>query len=196
MKLHALTMLIVCLIFANNINANEYEFTPYVGYTYSDNLNGDISGEQLSISNDTNFGFSFAWQNGPNGQGMVLLNKVSHDYKSDLDNQTHSFDVIYAHFNGVAMFRQDKYITTVSLGAGGAYFDTDSSSKMFPSVTAAFGTRYEISDQFAFVTEIRGYASLTNKANDLFCQSSLCSAKLSNSAWLETSISAGITYKW
>jgi len=196
MKFYSLILLVTGLVLASNSKATEYEFTPYIGYTYSDNLNGDISGEQLSITNDANFGFSFAWQNGPNGQGMVLLNKVSHDYKSDLDNQTHSFDVVYAHFNGVAMFRQDKYITTVSLGAGGAYFNTDSSSKMVPSLTAALGTRYEMSDKLAFVTEIRSYASLTNKANDLFCQSSTCSAKLSDSVWLETSLSVGLTYKW
>lgn len=196
MKRYSLTLLIASLAFSANINATKYEFTPYIGYTYSDNLDGDISGKQLSTSNDTNMGFSFAWQDGPNGQGMVLLNKVSHHYNSDLDNQTHSFDVVYAHFNGVAMFRQNEYITTFSIGAGGAYFNTNTGSKMFPSLTAAIGTRYEISDKLAFVTELRSYASLTNKANDLFCQSSVCSAKFSSTAWLETSFSAGITYKW
>ena len=196
MKLYALTSLLTSLVFAGNISATEYEFTPYIGYTYSDNLTGDYSGETLSTSNDRNFGFSFAWQDGPNGQGMVLLNKVSHSYQSDLGGPIHNIDITYAHFNGVAMFRQEKYITTVSLGAGGAYFETYNSSKTYPSLTAAVGTRYEISDKLAFVTELRSYASLINKGNDLFCQSSVCLAKFSSSIWLETSFSAGITYKW
>jgi len=196
MKLYSLPMLFASLVFASNISATEYEFTPYIGYTYSDNLDGDISGDNLSTSNDNSFGFSFAWQDDPNGQGMVFLNRVSHNYQSDLDNQTHSYDITYVHFNGVAMLRQGNYVTTVSLGAGGAYFDTDNSSKMFPSLTAAVGTRYEISDKLTFVTELRSYASLTNKANDLFCQNSVCSAKFSSAIWLETSISMGIAYKW
>jgi len=145
------------VINSTDVYGGEYEITPFIGYTLSDDLRA------TSPSDDQNYGVAFSWQEGPNGQGSILVNYVSHDYQSTTDNLTHSFDIIYAHFSGVAQFRQQDYVTTVSLGIGGAYFDAESNSDIYPSLTAAIGTRYEFSDALAFVTELRSYASLTSK---------------------------------
>lgn len=196
MKLFSRAILLTSALLSNQAFATDFEFTPFIGYTYSDDVASDLGGDKLSMSNDTNYGFAFAWQDGPNGQGMILINRVSHNFTSDLDNSNHSLDITYAHFNGVAMFRQANYITTVSLGLGGAYFDVNSNSKLYPSFTAAIGSRYEISKNLAFVTEIRTYASLTDKADKLFCQNSQCTAQFSSAVWLETNVSVGFAYKW
>ncbi len=187
-SLAVITSLLTLLSY--NTYSNEYEITPFVGYTYSDSL------AATSPSDDRNYGIAFSWQDSPNGQGSVLINYVSHDYQSATDNLTHSFDIIYAHFSGVAQFRQQDYVTTVSLGIGGAYFDTENNTDIYPSLTAAIGTRYEFSDALALVTELRGYASLTDKDNNLFCNANVCSAQFEDATWVETNLSVGIAYRF
>ncbi len=190
LKLLSILLTISVLINSTNAYSNNYEITPYIGYTFSDNL------ATTSPSDDRNYGLAFSWQDSPNGQGSILVNYVSHDYQSTTDNLTHSFDIIYAHFSGVAQFRQQDYVTTVSLGIGGAYFDSEYNNDIYPSLTAAIGTRYEFSDALAFVTELRGYASLTDKDNNLFCNANACSAQFEDATWVETNLSIGIAYRF
>lgn len=176
--------------------ATQFEITPYVGKMFASNIDNSIDGSKLSLDKGTNYGISFAWQDTPNGQGQVLLNFVSHDFNSALDNQEHSLDIIYAHFSGVAQFRQQNYVTTFSLGLGGAYFDVDSENDLYPSLTAAIGTRYEFSDDFALVTELRGYMSLIKENEQLFCQDGLCAAQFNETLWTETTLSVGLAYSF
>ncbi len=190
LKLLSILLTISVLVNSTNAYSNTYEITPFIGYTFSDNF------ATTSPSDDRNYGLAFSWQDSPNGQGSILVNYVSHDYQSTTDNLTHSFDIIYAHFSGVAQFRQQDYVTTVSLGIGGAYFDSEYNNDIYPSLTAAIGTRYEFSDALAFVTELRGYASLTDKDNNLFCNANSCSAQFEDATWVETNLSIGIAYRF
>lgn len=96
----------------------------------------------------------------------------------------------------VAQFRQRNYVTTVSLGLGGAYFQTDNKDEAYPSLTIAFGTRYELSKNFAIVTELRGYASYIEDDNQLFCQETSCHALLEESMWLEGTVSVGFAFSF
>jgi len=150
----------------------------------------------MSSNSGGNFAFAIAWQESPNGQGQIMLNTVSHDFESNIDENEYSLDILYAHFNGIAQFRQQSYITTVSLGLGGAYFDSDFADELYPSVSIALGTRYEISQNLSLITELRGYASLVDKKDNLFCQNDICHAQFSESLWIDTNIAIGIAFKF
>ncbi len=176
--------------------AKGYELIPFLGYSASNALSSDTSKTRVPVSNDASYGLAFAWQAGPNGQGMILVNVIDHTYQNDLDNNNHALDIIYSHFNGVAQFRQQNYVTTVSLGVGASYFKTDNNNGFYPSLTAAIGTRYEISPRFAIVTELRSYATLIGKNNNLFCQTGSCTAKFGGTTWLESNLSVGLAYKF
>lgn len=153
------------------------------------------NGDDLNVDSGNNFGVAIAWQDSPNGQGQITLSQVSHQYESS-ENTDEDLDIMYAHFNGVAQFRQKSYVSTVSLGLGGAYFKHDKNSEVYPSATLAFGTRYEFSKNLAFVTEIRGYASLVDDEDELFCVEDICSANFDDSLWIESNISVGFAYKF
>lgn len=188
-----------CVLFVaavGNVQAAKFEITPYVGQMFSSDLREPLSVETISVDSGTNFGIGLAWFDSPKGQGQVLLNHVSHNFSSKATGNKHKVAVTYAHFNGVALFRQNKYVTTLSLGLGGAYFKTDESSNLTPSATIAVGTRYEFSNNFAFVTELRGYASLVKEDDDSFCSNDICSAQFKGAAWLDTSVSVGLAYSF
>jgi len=188
---------LLCFCSASSIQAAGLEFTPWFGSSFSTNLKSSTNtSNSISLNNARNYGFSIAWQDTPNGQGMLQINRVTHDFTSAIDNKTHSLDIIYAHFNGVAQFKQQQYITTVSIGFGATIAKSGATRKTFPSFTSALGTRYEYNKHLALVTEARVYASLIDKNDQLFCQNSVCSAKFGNALWFESIVSVGIAYKF
>ncbi|MBA6396954.1 hypothetical protein [Colwellia sp. BRX10-4] len=195
---------IICIILINSVllllpftsHARDIEITPFIGQMFSADLINSQNGTDLVVTDDKNYGLAIAWQDSPNGQGQILLNTVSHDFVSSSDLQEHSFDITYLHFSGVTQLKQQNYVTTISLGIGATYFETDSKDEIYPSLTMAFGTRYELSKNVALVTELRGYASYIEEDNQLFCQESICHALLEDGLWLDGSISVGLAIKF
>jgi hypothetical protein len=195
---------IICIILINSVllllpftsHARDIEITPFIGKMFSADLINSQNGTDLVVTDDKNYGLAIAWQDSPNGQGQILLNTVSHDFVSSSDLQEHSFDITYLHFSGVTQLKQQNYVTTISLGIGATYFETDSKDEIYPSLTMAFGTRYELSKNVALVTELRGYASYIEEDNQLFCQESICHALLEDGLWLDGSISVGLAIKF
>ncbi|REL30355.1 hypothetical protein [Thalassotalea euphylliae] len=176
---------------AGDVNGNE--ITPYVGYMFGSDI-GAADGSDIAMSDDAHLGIAFSWQDSPNGQGQVLINYVKHDFDSQIDGTTEDLTLLYAHFSGVAQFRQQNYVTTFSLGLGGTFMDSDYESGLYPSATIAIGTRYEFSPTLAFVTEIRTYATLTDDDDDFFCEQSICAAEFDDTLYIDTSISVGLAF--
>lgn len=195
---------LICIILINSVllllpftsHARDIEITPFIGQMFSADLINSQNGTDLVVTDDKNYGLAIAWQDSPNGQGQILLNTVSHDFVSSSDLQEHSFDITYLHFSGVTQLKQQNYVTTISLGIGATYFETDSKDEIYPSLTMAFGTRYELSKNVALVTELRGYASYIEEDNQLFCQESICHALIEDGLWLDGSISVGLAIKF
>ncbi|MBA6351310.1 hypothetical protein [Colwellia sp. BRX9-1] len=195
---------LICILLINSVllllpftsHARDIEITPFIGQMFSSDLINSQNGTDLVVTDDKNYGLAIAWQDSPNGQGQILLNTVSHDFISSSDQQEHSFDITYLHFSGVTQLKQQNYVTTISLGIGATYFETDSKNEIYPSLTMAFGTRYELSKNVALVTELRGYASYIEEDNQLFCQESICHALLEDGLWLDGGISVGLAIKF
>ncbi len=86
---------------------------------------------KLASTDEPNFALAFAWQDSPAGQGQILINYISRDFTDTIDQSTHSFDTVYTHFSGVSLFKERKYITTVGLGIGTTYFNSDFDSALY-----------------------------------------------------------------
>ena len=190
------TLTILCTLLSSSVTfANQYEISAMVGQMFGSDL---VASDNSDISTDAggNFAIGFAWQESVNGQGQILLNHVSHDFSGE-NGTNESVDITYAHFNGVALFRQQNYVTTLSLGVGGAYFDAkQGNEEVYPSASLAFGTRYEFEDDMAIVTELRAYATLIDDDDALFCQQEVCSANFTDSLWIDSTISIGVAIKF
>lgn len=189
------TAVIYGLMLTGTVSANQFEISVLGGQMFSSDLVASDSTD-ISVDSGTNIAIGIAWQENINGQGQILLNRVSHDFTGE-NAEKDSLDIIYAHFNGVAMFRQQNYVTTLSLGLGGAYFDAErGSEELYPSASLAFGTRYEFSDNMALVTELRAYATLVDEDDAMFCSQDICSANFDDSLWIDSSISVGVAIKF
>jgi hypothetical protein len=182
--------------FSSELQAVEFEVSTLVGQNFSPDLANNNKSDTLSTSNEPNLALAFSWQDSPTGQGQILVNYISRDFTDEVNQLDHSFDTIYAHFNGVALFKERDYITTVGIGIGATYFDSAYDNVIYPSLTAAIGTRYEFSENLAFVTELRAYATLTDDNDSLFCQKDVCSAHFDGAIWFDGQISLGLAYSF
>lgn len=183
-------------LYSVNLQAVEFEITPMVGQTFSPDLTNGNETNSLSTTDEPNLALTFAWQDSPTGQGQIVVNYISRDFTDTIDQSTHSFDTLYTHFNGVAFFKEKNYITTVGLGIGATYFNSDFDDVIYPSLTVAVGTRYEVSDSLALITELRGYATLTDEEDTLFCQNDNCLAHFDGAVWFDGQISIGLAYSF
>ena len=193
-RLTPLTMLCTFLL-SHAAIAKPLELSVMFGQIYGPDL---VTNDNSDINTDSgnNIAVGIAWQENVNGQGQILLNRVSHNFISN-NQANHELDITYVHFNGIALYRQQNYVTTLSLGLGGAYFDAkQGSEEVYPSASVAFGTRYEFSQKMALITELRAYATLVDEDDAMFCQQGICSANFSDSLWIDSSISLGIAIKF
>lgn len=189
-----LCTLFMTLFLSTNLHAVELEVTTLIGKTFSPDLLSDDYSTKISSTDEPNVALAFAWQESPTGQGQILVNYISRDFTDTIDQSTHSFDTVYTHFSGVSLFKEDKYVTSVGLGIGTTYFNSDFDSAFYPSLTFAVGTRYKYSDHLVFITEWRGYATLTDDDDTLFCKEGNCVAQFDDTVWFDSQISIGLAY--
>lgn len=176
--------------------AQAEQVTIFGGKAYGSDLTGN-SEQKITVDSSNIVGFSYAWNNGPRGQGQIIVSRISHDFISNNNTQA-SFDITHVHFNGVAHFKQRNYITTVSLGVGGSQFKVESfGDEVRPSITAAIGTRYQLSNELSIVTELRSYMTLVDQDSELFCESSdNCLANFDDTFWSNTVLTLGLAYEF
>jgi len=183
-------------LFSVNIQASEFEITPIIGQTFSPDLANGNKTNTLPTTDEQNIALAFSWKDSPSGQGQILINHISRDFTDDINQSTHSFDTVYAHFNGVAFFKDKDQTVTVGLGIGATYISSDFDEVFYPSLTVAIGTRYEFSNHFALITELRAYATLTDENDTVFCQNDNCLAHFDDAIWFDSQVSVGIAYRF
>lgn len=184
------------IVFSQFSSATEFEIMPIAGYTFSPKLTSGDNTTTLATTDEPNFGLAFSWQDSPTGQGQILVNYITRDFTDNVTQSSHSFDTLYAHFNGVALFKERSYTTTFGVGIGATYFDNEFDNAVYPSVTASLGTRYEFSDNLALITELRVYATLTKDDETLFCDNDSCIAHFDSAVWFDSQVSIGLAYSF
>lgn len=192
----ALIALCCTLLLSIHAQAGDLEITSMLGYTFSPKLTSADNTISIPTTDEPNVAFAFSWQDSTTGQGQILINYISRDFTDNIDQSRHSFDTLYAHFNGIAFFKERNYITTVGMGVGATYFNSDFDSATYPSVTVALGTRYEFSDNLTFITELRAYATFTKDDDTVFCQNETCLAHFDGTIWIDSQVSIGLAYSF
>jgi len=188
-------LLILTFFIPNKGKANKLELTPYIGSMFSSDLQSVDTENRLGVSDDLHFGLALAWQESKTGQGQILINYVGHQISKD-QGEHDKFDLVYAHFSGVGHYGKSGYITTLGLGIGASYMKSSFDDGFYPSSTISIGTRYLISKELTFVTELRAYATLVKEEDNIFCHNNECLAVFEGAIWLDTSISIGFAYRF
>ena len=196
-SIRVLLSIFLSLVISTTTLAANLEITSLIGYTFSPKLNSIDNTTSIPTTDEPNIALGLSWKDSNAGQGQILINYIGRDFTDNIDQSIHSFDTVYAHFNGIGFFKERNYITTVGMGIGMAYFKSDYDSVFYPSISISLGTRYEFSKSLALITELRAYATLTKDDDTLFCQNeSTCAAHFDSSIWIDSQISIGLAYSF
>lgn len=181
---------------------NYSEITAYLGYQSGQELT-DANNQSMDLTASPAFGLSYAWPAGEDegpGQGQIMFASSIREFDTDA-NVKNGLMVNYIHFAGVAHLNDSdsNFTTTFGLGFGAAYFVPEESAfanEVYGSLVVSAGTRYELSDNMAFVVEGRMYATLTDKEDGLFCNKDDCVAEQAEEVWVDTQLWAGLAFRF
>eukprot|EP00487_Bulimina_marginata_P002865 TRINITY_DN1660_c0_g1_i2.p1 TRINITY_DN1660_c0_g1~~TRINITY_DN1660_c0_g1_i2.p1 ORF type:complete len:118 (-),score=10.96 TRINITY_DN1660_c0_g1_i2:179-532(-) len=99
--------LMLLIINSVHAQANDFEITSLLGYNFSPKLTSVDKAISIPTTDDPNFAFAFSWKDSATGQGQILVNYISRDFTDNIDQSKHSFDTLYAHFNGLAFIKKE-----------------------------------------------------------------------------------------
>lgn len=183
------------------------EVTPFAGYRLGGDF--DISGNfyeendlqslQVDIDDSSSFGVIVAWPYDNKRQGELL---ISH-YESELipanllTPYTSDLAVTYLHIGGNVPFSNSLIPVWFSGGFGVTHFspeakELDDETKL--SVNLGLYSKLQLNDRIAIRLGARVYATLIDSQDALFCDNNSCKIAISSDMWVQSELSAGLTF--
>ena len=157
------------------------------------NLHDDNGAGEHVLDNNLDFSQAIAlnWNYKENSEGELLF---SNSLRTDDDQDIY---IQYLHVGGRILFTNTSpFSTSIALGLGGTYINPEGNtyeSSFAFSASMAAGIRYQFTDQLAFRSDLRVYATLLREGHsESFCSGTGCS----DGYLIEGEILTGLEYKF
>ena len=152
-----------------------------------DGAGKNVLGDNLSFSQ----AIALNWNYKENSEGELLFSNSLH---TDGDKDIY---IQYLHVGGRILFTNTSpFSTSIALGLGGTYINPKGDlyeSNLAFSASMAAGIRYQFTDQLAFRSDLRVYATLLREGHsESFCSGTGCS----DGYLIEGEILTGLEYKF
>jgi len=183
------------------------EVTAFAGYRFGGDF--DLAGEfygvtemqklEVEIDDSSSFGMIIAWPFDNNRQGELLLSHYESELipASLLTPYTSDLSVTYLHLGGNVPLSNGLVPIYFSGGFGITHFSPD--EKQFDdetklSVNLGFHSRLQINKRIAIRLGARFYATFLDSNSAMFCDDNSCEIAISSDIWVQSELSAGLTY--
>jgi hypothetical protein len=183
------------------------EVTPFAGYR----LGGDftIAGDfydmsesqslEIEIDEGSSFGVIVAWPYDNKRQGELLISHYESELipASLLSPYTSDLSVTYLHIGGNVPLSNSLVPFWFSGGFGVTHFspkakELDDETKL--SVNLGFYSKLQLNDRIAIRLGAKVYATLIDSQDALFCDKNTCKIAISSDMWVQSELSAGLTF--
>jgi hypothetical protein len=183
------------------------EVTPFAGYR----LGGDftIAGDfydmsdpqslEIEIDEGSSFGVIVAWPYDDKRQGELLFSHYESELipASLLTPYTSDLSVSYLHIGGNVPISNTLIPVWFSGGFGVTHFspdakELDDETKL--SINLGFHSKLQLSEQVAIRLGARVYATLIDAKDAMFCDNNTCEVAISSDMWVQSELSAGLTF--
>lgn len=187
--------------------SSSIEVTPFAGYRLGGNFDvvGDFYGEtasqalEVEIDDNTSYGLLVAWPYDNKRQGEILLSRYESELipASLLTPYTSDLSVTYLHIGGNVPVANTLIPLWVSAGFGLTHLspemnDLDDETK--PSVNLGLHSKLQLTDNVAIRIGARVYATLIDSKDAMFCDNNTCTIAISSDMWVQSELSAGLTF--
>lgn len=180
--------------------ANEQELTPFVGYRIGGDFENIDDAVEITLEDANSFGLLTAWRFDNYRQGELLISH--YDTQFNLGERSNTIyrsgiAITYLHLGGNIRLSEGTVPLFISGGAGVTHLspknnNLDSETQF--SANLGLNTRINITEQLRFYVGSRVYATLFDTESEIFCDETECAIYVKSDLWLQTEISAGITF--
>lgn len=207
MQLRLISLL--CLLFisitASADQNSHIEITPFVGYRFggdfdATNENAEITAK-IKLSEDTSYGFLFAWDFDKKRQGELLVSHYTSRFSQTINStaSNNNLAITYAHLGGNVPISDGLVPLFVSGGLGLTHFspeDTLLSDETRFSLNIGLATKIPVSENISLRFGGRVYATFFNSDSQIFCNEEKCAISISSDLWVQSEVNAGITFSF
>jgi hypothetical protein len=178
-----------------------FEVTPFIGYRFGGDF--DVTkGEKTStikVVEDVSYGLLTAWSYDRSRQGELLISHYNSKFSqhSDFLPSNDELGITYAHIGGNVMISEGNIPTYVTGGLGlthlspkGTGLDSETRFSMNVGLTA----KIPVSEQLSFQFGGRVYGTFFNSASSIFCDQANCLISISSDIWVQTEVTAGLSF--
>lgn len=202
--MRTLSLLCISLVMATPALAQEqnaFEITPFVGYRFGGDFDvtKDKAVTSLKLTDKTSYGVVTAWAYDKNRQGELLISHYNTEFSqhSDFIPTNDELAISYVHLGGNVAVSQSTLPLYVTGGIGFTHLspkgsELDSETRL--SMNLGLMSKMPISDNISFQVAGRVYGTFFNSDSSIFCDSTNCLISISSDIWVQTEVTAGISF--
>jgi len=200
----SLSLLCFALLTANPVIAktsNTFEVTPLVGYRFGGDFDvtKDKNTSKIKLVEDVSYGLLTAWSYDRLRQGEFLISHYESKFSqhSEFLPSNDELGVTYAHIGGNVMISQNMLPLYVTGGLGLTHFSPQSNEldkETRFSMNIGLTTKVPLSERLSFQFGGRVYGTFFNSDSTIFCKESSCLISLSSDIWVQTEVTAGLSF--
>ena len=186
---------------------NIIEITPFAGYRFGGDF--DITGDfytdpavealEIEIDDSSSYGVIVAWPYDNKRQGELLISHYESELipASLLTPYTSDLSVTYLHLGGNVPLSNGLVPFWFSGGLGITHFSPDEKKlddETKFSVNLGFHSKLALTDNIAIRLGARVYATFLDSDSAMFCDDNSCKIAISSDMWVQSELSAGLTF--
>jgi opacity protein-like surface antigen len=195
--------LIICLLGTlipyGAMAADGWEFMPFAGYRFGGSFDDEISGDNLDLDDQGNWGFTIS---SPRSSTIRYEFLYSHQ-ETRLRETTHpedafDLDIHYLHLGGTVDVNQERFIPFFSGGIGMTYMSpgrSGFSDEIRLSLSLGGGVKWYPTDRLGIRFELRGYGTMMDTRGSLFCSGG-CTLELSSDLLPQFETNLGLIFRF
>ncbi len=180
---------------------NTFEVTPLIGYRFGGDFDvtKDETISKIKLVEGTSYGLLTAWSYDRLRQGEFLISHYNSKFSqhSDFIPSDDKLGITYAHVGGNVAISRDIIPLYVTGGLGLTHFspkgaDLDSETRF--SMNIGLTAKLPLSEQLSFQLGGRVYGTFFNSDSSIFCNEANCLISISSDIWVQTEVTAGLSF--
>ncbi len=183
--------------------ALNFEVTPLIGYRFGGDFdtNKDSGQTKVELSENTSYGLLTTWSFDRKRQGEFLISHYNTGF-SDADvfsAANTDLGITYAHLGGNVSISEGPIPFYVTGGFGLTHLapkDDQLSHETHFSVNVGLASKIPLSENISLRFDGRIYGTFFNSDSAIFCDEVTCAIYISSDIWVQSEVSAGITYRF
>ncbi|WP_286263023.1 hypothetical protein [Thalassotalea atypica] len=198
-------LFIVFTLFSTQLVAQEsieLELTPLFGYRFGGEFDDEQSNSTIELEDGNSYGLLTSWAYDQSRQGELLVSHYDSAFSSELTNNVFNpsdIGITYIHLGGNIQLSDNNLPFYLSGGIGITHLSPENNglkSETKFSGSLGLNTRVALTESVRLYIGGRVYATLLDADSEIFCDSQNCAIYVESEVWVQSELSAGLTFKF